>query len=242
MKFLSDKFKPKKEIAREGDFYIDPSLFKPFALLQETQLDDFVRGLLKGNDSLYDKAYEQTGNKSFTERPKGRSNIYKTIEGFEEYTYLAAFEALLCGMFPCPSKSPCAYSEYGQGKFFDENGFVVKYLKEKPLYERNDSRDIYGDYLTQAGIVQILYQSPIGNFVIKQNQVNSKIFEIYVSEDISELLLGKLSKALEISLDIKENDFRQRYRVELDTTSPNIGLQKPIDTNTLSIEDSRSEV
>lgn len=168
------------------------------------------------------------------------------VKGFEEYAYLGSFEALLCEMFPTPTDLPCSELEYGQGEFFNEQGFVVQYFKEEPLYERSYSKKQDGRYFKSAGIIQILYQSPIGNFVIKQNQLNNRIFEIYVSEDISEMLLEKLSKALEIALDIKsesiERNFRERYKVRGDSTSPNIELQKPKDALLArDIEDSRDE-
>lgn len=101
-----------------------------------------------------------------------------------------------------------------------------------------------GKYMREAGIIQILYQSPIGNFVIKQNQVNNKIFEIYASEDMSEMLYKKLTKALEIALEMEsqsiEKNFRERYKVKIDNPSPNTALPPKIDMIETTIEDSRS--
>lgn len=70
---------------------------------------------------------------------------------------------------------------------------------------------------------------------------------MYISENISEMLLEKLSKALQISLDIVEpksieKDFHERYKVKIDTPSPNIKLQEQIDSLPLNIDDSRSEI
>lgn len=240
MGFLLDRINQKKEITNLQDFDTDSSFFKPFAILQEEQLDKFVRGLLKENDSLYDQVYEKTGEKSLIKNIKG-SNMYKAKKGFEGYTYLAAFEALLAGMFGWGNKRPCDFLDYGQGEFFDENGFTVRYFKEKPLYERMHSRGKDGKYFREAGIAQILYQSPIGNFIIKQNQVNDKIFEVYASEDMSEMLYKVLTKALEIALEMEsqsiEKNFSERYRVKIDNTRTAIALQEKTDTITPGIED-----
>ncbi len=60
------------------------------------------------------------------------------------------------------------------------------------------------------------------------------------------MLMDKLNKALEISLDIKveskeKEDFHERYKVSIDNTSPE--LQEPIHTMPIKdIEDSRSEI
>lgn len=244
MGFL-DKLKPKKEIAKTEDFDTDSLFLKPFAILQEKQLDNFVHGLLEGCHSLYDKAYEKTGDRRFTTSVKG-STMYKVKKGFEEYTYLAAFEALLGGMYPLGNSIPCSILDYGQGKFFDENGFTVRYSKEEPLYERTHSKGSDGNYFTEAGITQILYQSPIGSFVINQNQVNNKIFEIYASEDISEMLYKRLTRALEIALEMEPQsiakNFRERYRVKVDNAIQNDALQETTDRVTPSIEDTRSEI
>lgn len=250
MGFLLDKLKPKKEIANLQNADTNSTFVRPFALLQEEQLDKFVRGLLEGTDSLYDKVYKKTGNKSLTNEVKGstiHSPRYKAVKGFEEYTDLAAFEALLCGMFPWDNDMPGSSLEYGQGTFFAENGFVVKYFKEKPLYERNHSKDQNGNFYREVGIIQFFYQSPIGNFIIKQNHLNNRIFELYISESISETLLEKLSKALQISLDIIEpksieNNFHERYKVKIDTPSTNIKFQEQINSLLLNIDDSRSEI
>lgn len=140
MGFL-DKLKPKKEIAEMENFDTDSLFLKPFAILQEKQLDNFVHGLFEGCHSLYDKVYEKTGKRKFAKMIGGEGSYkYKVVEGFEEYTYLAAFEALLGGTFGWGNKMPSDYIEYGQGKFFDENGFSVSYSKEQPLYDRKYSK------------------------------------------------------------------------------------------------------
>lgn len=157
MGFLLNKFKAQKETSVSKDFDIDTDAFKPFALLQEEQVDRFIRGLFEGSDAVYDKAYEKTGNKSLTSKVKGSSvnkPMYKIIKGFDEYTYLAAFEALLCGIFGWNENIPGSSLEYGQGTFFNENGFVVRYFKERPLYERSYSKDQDGNYIEEAGISQ----------------------------------------------------------------------------------------
>lgn len=239
MGFLFDKLKPKKEIAKLENFDASTICYRPFALLQEAQLEAFVRGSLKGFDSLYDTLYKKTGNSSLTETPKG--NMYKTKKGFKEYTYLAALESLLCGMFGWGNDIPCSYLDYGQGKFFDERGFIVSYSKTEPLYERTNSRSKDGSYYTEAGIIQVSYQSPIGNFVINQNQVNNRIFEVYVSEDMSEMLLNRLTSALEISLELKSgsvrDDFNKKYRVTIDNPNPNVALQRESDTMVPSVNE-----
>lgn len=239
MGFLSNKLIRKKEIAKTNGLDVDLALFEPFTLLQEEQLDTFTHELTRESDSFWDRVYEKTGNKSLI-NCTASTFPYKMKRGFDEYTYLAALEALLCGMFPCEDSMPCSLLEYGQVKFFDKDGFVVECLKSLPKYERNYSRCQDGSYSLDAGIIQILYRSPIGNFIIKQNQLNNRIFELYVSKDISEMLLDRCTEALEKALDIKPKSmaesFREKYKTEIGSPSPSINLQGQLGTPIQSIE------
>ena len=144
-------------------------------------------------------------------------------------------------MFPDGNDVPCEYEDYGQGIFFNERGFIVKYFKEKFLYEKSSlKQNPYHN--RRAGITQILYQSPMGSFVIAQDQVNNKIFKIYVSEDMKPRLFDILSRALEISLDLEpkslEINFREKYKVSVDNAAPISALDEKKETERIE-ENSR---
>ena len=199
-------------------------VLKPFAILQDDQLFWFIHALLDGCNSLYEKAYKKTGESRFTKRYK-QSQTFKKIKGLDVDTYLAALEALMLGTTGF-GYDTIKGLEYGQDKFFDENGYLVRYIKEEPLYEKKNSRNAYGNYSMLAGIVQISYQSPIGSFLIKQNEINDKLFEIYASEDISETLYKRLAKALEIALEMKPQEIESKcsgkYNIQIGKNSDDV--------------------
>ena len=219
-------------------------VLKPFAILQDDQLFWFVHSLLDGCDSLYDEANKKTGESRFTKRYK-QSQMFKRIKGLEVDTYLAALEALKLGTTGF-GYDTIKGLEYGEDKFFDEEGYLVRYIKKEPFYEKKNSRNAYGDYSTLAGIVQISYQSPIGSFLIKQNEINDKLFEIYASEDISETLYKRLAKALEIALEMKPQEIERKcsgkYNIQINKSSDNVSKLASSSNNKRSIPSSLEDI
>lgn len=198
----------KKELPSFGNL---DKVFLPFAILQDDQTKSFFSNLTYCDDSLMDKVYEETGGRRFVsfKAIKG-THKRKTIEKIKKYpdaTYMASFEALDMELYGFNEDLPAEHLEFGQGEFFNEDGFIIQYIKEEPLYNRK--------YLTtkkSTGILQLLYQSPLGSFVMQQNQINNKIFEIYISEGISEKLLQTLSIALEKSLELEPESIAKKIR------------------------------
>ena len=229
----------------------DPSLssldskqnfFKRFAVLQDKQIEDFIRNVIRSSssyESLIDKAYKNTGKKALTQKSKGNHmyEIVKKIKKYPDAAHIASFEALLIALWPISGTLPGEELKFGEGEFFNEEGFVIKYHKEEPLYKRKDRYGV-------EGIIQVLYQAPIGSFIIEQNKINDKIFEIYVSENISKELLQELNIALAKTLELELESREQQYRRELNVKVGNPSLprrqQKDVKSDILpGIEDSQ---
>ena len=132
---------------------------------------------------------------------------YKSAIDFKEYTYLAGLEALFSGIYYY-KKNAFEFLDYGEGTLFDEKKCSVIYLKEKSQFDKHSiqGNKNYTDY-----IIQFFYKSPLGDFLIKQNSVNDKIYEVYTSEDISETLYNRLVNALEKTLNVNLSKSEDRY-------------------------------
>ena len=200
------------------------NFFKRFAVLQDKQIEDFIRNVIRSSssyESLIDKAYKNTGKKALTQKIKGTHmyEIVKKIRKDPDAAHIASFEALLRALWPIADTLPGEELEFGQGEFFNEEGFVIKYHKEEPLYKRK------GRYGVE-GIIQVLYQAPIGSFIVEQNKINDKIFEIYVSENISKELLQELNIALAKTLELELESKGKQYRRELNVKVGNPSLAR----------------
>ena len=214
--------KIKKEDPSLSNLDSKQNIFKRFAVLQDKQTEDFIRNLLcspSSYKSLMDKAYKNTGKKALTQKIKGTHmyEIVKKIKKYPDVAHIASFEALLRALWPIACTLPGEELEFGQGEFFNEEGFVIKYHKEEPLYKRK------GRYGVE-GIIQVLYQAPIGSFIVEQNKINDKIFEIYVSENISKELLQELNIALAKTLELELESKGKQYRRELEFQVENSSL------------------
>lgn len=225
--------KIKKEEPSLSNLDSKQNIFKRFAVLQDKQIEDFIRNVIRSSssyESLIDKAYKNTGKKALTQKIKGTHmyEIVKKIKKYPDAAHIAGFEALLRALWPISGNLPGEELEFGQGEFFNEEGFVIKYHKEEPLYKRK------GRYGVE-GIIQVLYQAPIGSFIIEQNKINDKIFEIYVSETISKELLQELNialaKTLELEIGSREEQFRRELNVKVEHPSLDRRQQKEVKSN-----------
>ena len=213
---LLEKYMKHNKDNNEGENIV----YKPFAILDPTQLKEFTHGLLYGCNNLYDYAYRKTGDARFTIKVDGEY-LYKRNKKVKVDPYLVALEAMLLGMFGFGQET-LDLLDFGQETFFNEEGCSVKVIKNTPQYERTFSRTNTGDYCLYGGIIQIQYNSPLGSFVINQNQVNNQIYEIYTSEDISETLYKRINKALEIALGIKPRAIEQSDNDKVALQSGNV--------------------
>ena len=70
MESLINRFKLKREISKfetiQQGSDAEQTVFAQFALLEGKQLDAFARGLFNGNDNVWDKLHEKTGNTRLT--------------------------------------------------------------------------------------------------------------------------------------------------------------------------------
>ncbi len=166
--------------------------YVPIAILDTFQMGNFVR------ESLLDELppdYKYRNLVNCTNNENGP--IYKSEPGID--LSIASLAALNYGISGNGGTETTLWTlHYGRFTFFDESGYFVEYEKERPLYERKFDN-------TQTGIIRIDYRSPLGNFVINQNQINSKLFEIYFSKDMSKALYDRLAKGLGKALEFKEN-------------------------------------
>lgn len=213
--------KIKKEEPSLSNLDSQQNSFIHHAILQDKQIEDFVRNLTAGPSSyksLINTAYEKTGKKALTQQIKGTRmyGIVKKIKKDPDVAHIASFEALLKALYPCPADFPGEDLKLGEGKIFDEEKFVIKYFKEEPLKRR-------GRWGVE-GIIQVLYQSPIGGFVIRQHRINDKIFEISVSPNISKKLLQEINTALEKTLDLEPESMEKQFRRELEFQVENSSL------------------
>ncbi len=204
--------KIKKEEHSLSNLDSKQNIFKQLAILENEQTKDFICNLLRSPSSyeLIDKAYENTGKKILVQKNKGTHmyEIVKEIKKYPDAAHIGSFEALLRALWPGSAIFPAGEElELGQGEFFNEEGFVIKYLKEEPLYKRKRR---YGF----EGIIQVLYQSPIGSFMIRQYRINDKIFEISVSPNISKKLLREITTALEKTLDLEPGSLEKTLDLE----------------------------
>ena len=214
MKLLSNNIKKNNG----NDLAGDNVNIIPIAILQTKQLEDFSYGLLNGLDSLDNKVFAKTGSYGFTNKLEN-TKLRKSKKNIGVDLYLIALEALHVSINGMGGIKTLELLKFGNDIFFNEGGYRVGYEKVLPLYERNGSKDSQGKFKLSEGIVQIYYLSPIGSFVIKQNQLNNQLFEIYFSNVMSKKLYKRLTKALEIALNLKqytlENNSIDKYNIHL---------------------------
>ena len=203
---LKNNKEDNKQIIPDNSVTEQQTILKPFAVLQQNQIEEFARGLLANCYSLYDLVYAKTGVKSFTARTD-KALRYKSAIDLKEYTYLAGLEALLSGIYYY-KKIAFEFLDYGEGTIFDEKQCSVRYLKEQSPFKKQSAQ---GNKNRENYTIQFFYESPLGNFLIKQNSVNNKIYEVYTSEDISETLYNRLVTALEKSLDVNLTELEDVY-------------------------------
>lgn len=195
MKFISKrKNKNEEQLTRLNNEEQNEEFLKPFAVLQQKQIEEFSRGLLANCYSLYDLVYDKTGVKSFTARTD-EALRYKSAIDLKEYTYLAGLEALFSGIYYY-RKHAFEFLEYGEGTLFDEKNCSVRYLKEQAPFKKQSVED--NKHRTNNNYtIQFFYESPLGNFLIKQNQINNDIYEIYIANSISDELYTRLINSIE---------------------------------------------
>ena len=188
--------------------------YAPFAILTGQQLDGFLRHMLYDSEPLSKIVREKTGNGNFATHDWG-NEIYKRKKLKEIDVQSAALESMMVHLSGWGGIETLKMLNWGEHTFFREAGYEAKYIKVKPLYERNHmSRNIDGNISESEGIIQATYISPEGSFMINQNQVNKELFEVYVSEDISQELYQKLVRSLEFTLNLKANSITSEKKEE----------------------------
>ena len=115
---LKNNKEDNKQIIPDNSVTEQQTILKPFAVLQQNQIEEFARGLLANCYSLYDLVYAKTGVKSFTARTD-KALRYKSAIDLKEYTYLAGLEALLSGIYYY-KKNAFEFLDYCEVNIFDE--------------------------------------------------------------------------------------------------------------------------
>ena len=164
------------------------------------QMQDFfyyASCLGKGNDNyeeIRNLLKEKVGEKYLLKNHFGRQELYEMRNGFKQYTYLAALEALHAKMFSSYKDNFTGETlPEGEYTFFHENGYVVKYRKGTSKL----AKQAYRSARINLNKIEITYCSPEGSFMIEQDSINDHLYRLYYSEDISEDLKKLLNQALE---------------------------------------------
>ena len=168
--------------------------FKPLATLSWDEFIDFMPKLC------------YTGTKESTVIYNLKSKHYQKNPKVDIDTCLAALEALSISMFQIGDclnveSKTYAYND-GETQIFYDDGCSVKVKKEK---------------IDDIGIGKYIYISPMGSIVITEKTrrgINARqIYEIKVSEVVSEELYERLTSALETLLRTPPEHFKVRCRI-----------------------------
>ena len=195
MKFLIHK---RADVSKnDNSSFVADSNYMVFALLNSEQMWYFVRCFSHMPDSFWKYVHEKTGSHHLVcevgdgslKKPK-----YKRIKCLDVEVYLAAWDALDTTINGWPTiEQSIGLLDIGESTVFNEENCIVKYVKEKLLFE-------HSSWYAAGGVISVLYKTPLGSVIINQNKINNSIFEIYVSNDVSDAIYNRLVYALEEAL------------------------------------------
>ncbi len=183
-------------------------VYYEFEFLTLDKMQDFFQNLLvtgkKGDifDDIMNSVYMKYEDKSLlTDRIQGIKTYYMKEGIDEKYTYMAAFEALFISMSEQYDYATIGrYLPIGEKYIFNQNNYKIMYQKLKSDIDR----EYESAYKDSEGILTLTYSSPEGCFQIRQQEICNTIYELWISEDMSEelkkLFVTAYAKTLKISV------------------------------------------
>ena len=161
-------------------------------------LNEFVRGLIIGiNEYLLIEKEDRYSFKRANQATK------------DENLYLAPLEAIRRSVSKVGEvNDSLIWLEYGEKVLFNEGNYNAKIVKERTIYPSIDPRRMCPKDIAQ-GIVQIVYDSPEGSLIIQQRATNPTIFNVYISDDMSDRLKDRIYSAAAIGVGLELESFLQ---------------------------------
>ena len=189
-------------------------VYHEFELLTLNKMQDFFENLLvtgkKGDifNEIMNSVYMKYGDKSLlTDRIQGIKTYYMKAGIDEKYTYMAAFEALLTSMRETYDYATIGrYLPIGENYIFNQNNYKIMYQKLKSDIDR----EYEGVYKDSEGILTLTYSSPEGCFQIRQQKICNTIYELWISEDMSEELKKLFVTAYAKTLKFSVSELKKR--------------------------------